>query len=86
MQEIIDHDVDGTQVTQQYAFITTTSSTRWQQQTSKGCDIVVQWKDGSSTWVSLSDIQESHPVQLAKYSVQDNCQWNQHLLGGYHMS
>ena len=32
--------------------------------------MLVQWKYGSSTWVSLKDMKESYPVQVAKYCVQ----------------
>ena len=31
--------------------------------------MIVQWKDGSTTWVSLKDIKESYPVQVADYCV-----------------
>ena len=31
--------------------------------------MLVQWKDGSITWVSLKDMKESYPVQVAKYCV-----------------
>ena len=32
--------------------------------------MLVQWKDGSTTWVSLKDMKESYPVQVAEYCVQ----------------
>ena len=27
-----------------------------------------QWKDGSSSWVNLADLKESHPIEVAKYA------------------
>ena len=31
--------------------------------------MLLQWKDGSTTWVSLKGMKESYPVQVAKYCV-----------------
>jgi hypothetical protein len=36
----------------------------------KGWEILIQWKDGSTAWVSMKDIKTSYPVQLAKYVMQ----------------
>ena len=30
----------------------------------------MQWKDSSTTWVSLKDMKEAYPIQTAKYAVQ----------------
>jgi hypothetical protein len=36
----------------------------------KGWETLVQWKDGSTTWVALKDMKESYPLQLiAEYPV-----------------
>jgi hypothetical protein len=45
----------------------------WQQtlkNTTKGWEILIQWKDGSSTRVSMKDVNNSYPVQLAKNAMQ----------------
>ena len=34
----------------------------------------MQWKEGSSNWVSLKDLKDSYPVQLAEYAVQAKIQ------------
>ena len=36
----------------------------------QGWDMLVQWKDGSTTWESLIDVKERYPVQVAEYSRQ----------------
>jgi hypothetical protein len=36
--------------------------------TTKGWKLCVQWTDGSTSWVPLKDINESHPVQVAEYA------------------
>ena len=38
--------------------------------TTKGCDILIHWKDGSETWTILKDVKESFPVELAEYAVK----------------
>lgn len=37
--------------------------------TTKGWDIKVAWKDGSTSWVPLSDIKHSNPVEVAEFAV-----------------
>ena len=34
--------------------------------TAKGCQICCQWKDGSTSWESLTNLKESHPVQTVQ--------------------
>ena len=37
--------------------------------TTKGWHLCVQWEDGTTTWEILSDLKESHPIQVAEYSL-----------------
>jgi hypothetical protein len=69
-QEIIDHRVNGKQVLQQDAFITTRTGTKRRRETTIGWELLVQWKDQSTTWVTLKDMKEAYPVQSAEYAVQ----------------
>ena len=68
-QEIIDHRTDGKEVKQQDAFITTSTGTQRRRETTQGWQILVLWKDASTTWVPLKDMKESYPVQTAEYAV-----------------
>ena len=38
-------------------------------ETTKGWEVFIQWKDGSSTWNQVKYVKESLPVQLAEYAV-----------------
>jgi hypothetical protein len=69
-EEIIGHRTDGTEVKRQNAFLTTCSGNKRRKETTKGWEILIQWKDGSTTWVSMKDIKDSYPVQLAEYATQ----------------
>ena len=37
--------------------------------TTRGWELLIHWKDDSSSWVKLKDLKESFPVQLAEYAV-----------------
>jgi hypothetical protein len=70
MDSIADHRVDGHQLGQEEAFIKSGDRGRRRRETTKGWEILVQWKDGSTSWEALKDIKESYPVQMAEYAVQ----------------
>lgn len=42
---------------------------RHPKRTTKGWKLGVLWKDGSTSWVPLKDLKESHPIQVAEYAV-----------------
>ena len=42
--------------------------TRRRKETTIGWEVLIQWKDGSSTWVASKDAKEAYLVQLAEYS------------------
>jgi hypothetical protein len=67
---ITDHRTDGSEIKQQDAFVHTRSGTQRRKETTRGWEILVQWKDGSTTWIALKDMKNSNPVQLAEYATQ----------------
>ena len=69
--EIIATRTDGSQVLQQDAFATTSSGTRRRVNTTKGWEVNIQWKDGSTTWNKLKDIKDYYPVEMAEYAVEN---------------
>ena len=70
MDSIMAHRVDGTQVTNDDAFIISHNGGKRRKETTKGWEILLQWKDGTTTWEKLKDVKESYPVQLAEYAHQ----------------
>ena len=38
----------------------------------KGWQLCVQWKDGSTSWEKLADTKESHPIECAEYAVSQD--------------
>ena len=70
LDSIISHRVDGTQVSKDCAFITSHNGGKRRKETTKGWEILIQWKDGTTTWEKLKDVKDSYPVQLAEYAHQ----------------
>ena len=52
-------------------FITPTG-TRRRKSTTKGWELLVSWKDGTSSWVRLADIKESFPLEVSEYAKNNN--------------
>ena len=78
---------DGNQVLQQDAFVYTSSGTNRRVHTTKGWEVCIQWKDGSTTWNTLKDVKDSYPVQMAEFAVQNRISeepafawWVKHVL------
>ena len=64
----MDHKIDGhaLSVADQDVVVRGRSSKR---KTTKGWHLCVQWNYGTTTWERLSDLKESHPIQVAEYSL-----------------
>ena len=69
-EEIIYQRNNGSEVKQQYDFITTRNGKKNWQETRKCWEILVQWRDGSLTSIYLKGMKNYYPVQLAEYAVQ----------------
>ncbi len=69
--QIIDHRTDGNELKEGAAKITNSNGVSRNIETTKGWDILVQWRDGSTTWNRMKDVKDSYPVQLAEYAVEN---------------
>ena len=69
LDEIIDHRKNSKAVTQQDAFVTMRNGNKRRRETTIGWELLVQWKDGSTNWITLKDLKESYPVQVSEYAV-----------------
>ena len=54
--KISDHRTDSKEINPQDAFITAKNGIQRRQETTAGWEMLVQWKDRSTTWVSLKDM------------------------------
>ena len=71
LDSIIDHRTDGSELTSENAFITSKNGGRRKREITKGWEILLQWKDGSTTWEALKDIKECYPLQMAEYAIEN---------------
>ena len=71
MDEIIDHRKNGDEISENDAWYTTKSGTKRRKPTTKGWELLISWKDGTSSWARLADMKESFPVEVADYA-KDN--------------
>jgi len=67
--KIVANRTNGKELKEQDAFVHTSRGTKRRKESTIGWEILVKWKDGSTTWVALKDLKESYPVQLAEYAV-----------------
>ena len=68
MDEIIDHRKTEDAVSHQDAMFTDKNGRQHQRKTTKGWDLLISWKDGSTNWVKLKDVKEDFPTQVADYA------------------
>ena len=56
LQDIVDRCVNGREVTKEHSFIISNNCGRCRKETTQGWEILIQWKDGSTTWGNLKDV------------------------------
>ena len=69
--EIIDWRTDGSQIKLEDAFIHINNGNKGRRETTKGWEVCIQWKDGSSTWNPVKDVKEAYTIQLSEYTVKN---------------
>ena len=74
LKDIIDHKRDPTSIQDDEAFITTKYGTKQRIKTTKGWQMCVEWKDGSTDWVRLKDLKHAYPIELAEYAIRNRIQ------------
>ena len=69
MEGIVDYKKDpDTAVSMADRFVVTRRGQKRLRKTTVGWKLLVQWKDGSESWVPLKDMKESHPVEVAEFA------------------
>ena len=67
--DVVDFRTNGKQVTMEDGFVLTSTGTKRKKETTIGWELLLQWKDGSTTWVALKDAKEAYPVQIAEFAI-----------------
>jgi len=71
MTGVIDHRSDGRAVRKDDGFIKSESGNSVPRKTTVGWDLLIEWKDGTTSWLALKDIKDSYSVQVAEYAVNN---------------
>ena len=70
LKEISDHKKNWNAISVSEGFHTRKgSSQKIPKKTTRGWELLVEWKDGSMDWIRLANLKESYPVQIAEYAV-----------------
>ena len=69
LQEITDHRNDATSIHITNGYTVTKQGRIIPKTTTKGWQLLCQWRDGTSDWVPLKHLKDSNPKQLAEYAV-----------------
>jgi hypothetical protein len=68
LDEIVEHRTLPDAIPKDKGLLTLPSGAQRKIRTTRGWELFVQWKDGSSNWIPLKDLKESYPVELAEYA------------------
>jgi hypothetical protein len=87
LKEITDHRSNDSALSIDNGYTTSKNGTKRHKITTAGWDIEVEWKDGSTTWVPLTRLKDSNPLELAEYAVANRIEnepafkwWVRHTL------
>ena len=70
LRDIVDHRINDEALKHKDSFYIV-GDTKRRKKTTRGWQICVESKDGSTDWVELKDLKQSYPVKLARYA-RDN--------------
>ena len=66
---IVDYRKTSEALHKEDAFTVDPNGVRHRKITTKGWEFCISWTDGSQSWVPLSELKESHPVETAEYAI-----------------
>ena len=69
LKEITDHKHDNSAIPISEGMVRSSNGTMKPKVTTRGWFLLVQWRDGSTSWEKLSDLKASNPVEVAEYAV-----------------
>jgi hypothetical protein len=69
LKEIVDHRTTGHALSKDDGFEVDRHGRKQPKMTTRGWEIQVEWRDGTTSWVRLADLKESNPVELSEYAV-----------------
>ena len=74
LKSITDHKKDNSAIGSANGYITTRKGVRVRKKTTRGWQLLCEWRDGSSDWIDLKHLKESNPLELAEYALANRNQ------------
>lgn len=68
LKEIVDHHKNGHALLKDDGFFLGNGGRKYPKEMTRGWDVLVEWKDGTSSWLPVKDLKDSNPVKLAEYA------------------
>lgn len=72
LDDIIGHRFSSNCLAENDGWYTTPQGAKRRVITTRGCDLNVLWKDGTSSWIPLKDMKEANPLEVVKYATLNN--------------
>jgi hypothetical protein len=69
LDSIIDHKIHDSAIRLLDQKVVRPDGRTYLRRSTVGWQLCCQWKDGSTSWESLADLKESHPIETAEYAV-----------------
>jgi hypothetical protein len=69
LADIIDHRKIEEAVSGDNSYVTMDSGMKQHCCTTKGWELCVQWKENSNNWITLKDLKNGDPIQVAEYAI-----------------
>ena len=68
-KNIIDHRKNGSALNMENGFIHLKNGQKKCKPTTRGWQVLVEWKDDTTTWMDMKDVKEASPIELAEYAI-----------------
>ena len=66
LKEIVDHRKNGHALSKDDGYFIGRHGRCYPKMTTRGWELNIKWKDGTSSWLPLKDLKDSNPVELAE--------------------
>ena len=73
-KSIVDHRSNNTALTKENGYVKLSNGHHKPKQTTRGWQLLVEFRDDTTEWIDLKDVKEANPVDLAEYAVNNNIQ------------
>ena len=69
LREIMDHRKDDSATSKDDMYDTSHNGNKAFKKTTRGWQLLVEWADGTTEWVSLFTLKQGNPIEVAEYAI-----------------